>query len=361
MSLDERASALIKRIYCAGHDSTEWDSIAAELLLLTGGHAGLTTVVDLECRQFNTYRFYGPETSSVAQGVEEYSHQFPNDPSLVWASNNPTARFCDSSMTMPDVDYLKSDFVKWNHARFGSTHWYVGYSPPDDQLSFSFSVHFPAEQGAGDPQALRLFRMLFDHMECAVRISRRPFNPDSTRSLLLLDANGMVRQMSIGARALLAEPGALRYADGRLAAARPADQAILNSAIARAGNVLTTGKTPCAIQIRQPQGRPWILIIRPLLSDYGTFRNVRCELLVEIHAGIPRIASLELMQSLFDLTARELQVVRLLADGHSIESLAEWMQISPNTARAHLRAIFSKTSTTRQSELLKLCAGLSRG
>ena len=35
------------------------------------------------------------------------------------------------------------------------------------------------------------------------------------------------------------------------------------------------------------------------------------------------------MQSLFDLTARELQVVRLLADGHSIELLAEWMADQP--------------------------------
>lgn len=361
MSLDERASALIKRIYCAGHDSEEWDSIAAEVLRLTGGSMALTTIVDLSCRHFDTYRLYGPDTSSVARGIEEYADKYGEDPSLVWASRNPDARFCDSSKTLPAGEYLESDFIRWNQARFGSTHWYVGYSPPDDHVSFSFSVHFPAEQGAGDPRAIRLFRMLFDHMECAVRVARRPFNPESARSLLLLDSSGCVRQMSIGARALLVAQGAVNVTQGRLTAACAADQASLDAAIARTSNALTTGQGPCAIQVRQPHGRPWILVFRPLLSDYGLFKNVRCELLLEIHAGIPPIASLDLIQSLFDLTARELQLVRLLADGHSIESLAESMSISPNTARAHLRAVFSKTSTTRQSELLKLCAGLSRG
>jgi DNA-binding CsgD family transcriptional regulator len=51
--------------------------------------------------------------------------------------------------------------------------------------------------------------------------------------------------------------------------------------------------------------------------------------------------------------------VRLLADGHSIESLAACMDISPNTAKTHMRAIFAKTQTSRQSELMHLCAGLS--
>jgi DNA-binding CsgD family transcriptional regulator len=36
------------------------------------------------------------------------------------------------------------------------------------------------------------------------------------------------------------------------------------------------------------------------------------------------------------------------------------MNISVYTARAHLRAIFSKTETTRQSQLLQLCAAISR-
>jgi DNA-binding CsgD family transcriptional regulator len=361
MSLDERASTLIKRIYCAGDVSEEWDAIAAELLQLTGGCAGLTTVVDLERREFSSYRMYGPDTSSFALGVEEYAHTYVEDPTLIWASQNPTARFCDSSKTLPAEQYLSSDFIQWNLSRFGSTHWYVGYSPPEDQLSFSFSLHIPAELGAGDPELIKLFRMMFDHMECAMRVSRRPFNPDSKRCLLLLEASGLVRQISEGARMLLSEPGPLQVAEGRLITTDPAQQAKLDAALARTAQVLRTGASPAAVEIRQASGRPWILVLRPLLSSFGPFGGVRERLLVEVHAGIPRIGSIDLVQSLFDLTARELQVVRLLADGHSIDSVADRMTISSHTARTHLRKIFTKTSTTRQSELLKLCAGLAAG
>jgi DNA-binding CsgD family transcriptional regulator len=360
MSLDERASALIKRIYCAGNDTEQWDGVAAELLQVVGGCGALTSVVDLGCREFNSYRMYGPDNSSFAQGVEEYAHKYPEDPTLLWASQNPTARFCDSSKTLPADEYLTNDFVRWNRARFGSTHWYVGYTPPDDQLSFSFSLHVPAEQGAGDPEAIKLFRMMFDHMECAVRVARRPFNPESTRSLVLLEPTGAVRQVSKGAELLFRGPGALQITGGQLTATSPPEQSKLDAAIARTASVLKDGKTASAVQIGHEHGRPWILVLRPLLSSYGPFGNVRCEVLVEIHPGIPRIGSLELLQSLFDLTGRELQVVRLLADGHSLESLAEWMRISAHTARTHLRTIFAKTSTSRQSELLKLCAGLSQ-
>lgn len=359
MSLDESVSDLIKRTYCAGEDPTAWDEIALEVLRICGGCMGLTTVVDLKNREFNSYRFYGPETSSVAQGIEEYAETFINDPSLIWASANLTARFCDSSATVPDEDYLANDFIRWNRARFGSTHWHVGYSTPEDDLSFSFSIHFPAEQGPGDPAAVRLFKMMFDHMECAVRLGRRPFNVESNRSLVLLDSVGSVRHLSKGAERSLQAGAALRVEAGRLVTANPDEQGRLDRAIATTVNTVRVGTRPQALELHRTHGRRSIVVLRPMLSSYGPFGQVRCELMAEIHDGLPRIGSVDVLQSLFGLTGRELQVVRLLADNHSIESLAACMQISPNTARTHMRAIFAKTHTTRQSELMHLCAGLS--
>jgi DNA-binding CsgD family transcriptional regulator len=358
MSLDERVSALIKRIYCAGDEAGAWDDIAAELLKLTGGCAALTTLVDLRNRQFDSYRFYGPDDTQFALGVEEYAHTHVEDPSLIWASHRPNARFCDSSKTTTG-DYLQNDFVKWNLAHFGSTHWYVGYTRPEDELSFSFSVHFPAAQGPGTPEGLALFHILFDHVECAVRLRRRPFNPDSSRALILVDSGGFVRDMSRRAGELLAEPGALSVTGSRLATTCPAQQLLLDKAMARALNTVTEGTRPQAVQVRRATGRPWIVVIRPLLSSFGPFGQIRCELLLEVHDGLPKIGSIDLLQSLYDLTGREMQLIRFLVDSHSLESAAECMSVSVNTARAHLRAIFAKTGTSRQSELMHLCAGLS--
>ena len=360
VSLDEGISTLIKRIYCAGEDPSAWDAVADEVLSRTGALAGLAAVVDLRHRQFDSLRFYGSQDSAFAQGMEEYSFTYADDPSLAWASLRPTARFCDSRDTLAPETYLSNEYVKWNRARFGSTHWVVGYTPPDNELSFSFSVHFPALQGPGSEQQLALFRLLFDHMACAVQLGRRPFKVQSERSLILLDAGGWVRSLSLGAQSLLRKPGAISIQGSRLVAACAAEQPILDRAISAASDVVTAGTKAQAIQLHPEQGRVWIMVIRPLLSSYGPFGQIRCELLLEIHEGLPRIGSIDLMQSLYDLTAREMQVIRLLADGHSLESLAHLMEISEHTARAHLRAIFTKTATTRQSELMHLCAGLSQ-
>ena len=362
MSLDEGVSNLIKRIYSARQDSAQWDQVAEALMSRVGASVGFSTVVDLSNREYDRLRFYGSHDTQFARGIDEFKDVCADDPSLVWAAQNPTARFCDSSKTVVGRDYVSDPFVQWIRAHFGSTHWYVGYTPPSDHLSYSFSVHFSAEQGAASQENLALFRMLFDHMECAIGLSRRPFKPESDRALLLLDSGGYVREMTNGATQLLALPDGLQVSRRRLTAGRVGEQTALDDAIARAASACSTGTASTAVQVSRPSGkRPYILTIRPMISVLGPFGKVHCELLVQIHSGVPQIGSLQLLQSLFGVTARELQVIRLLADGHSVESVAQCMLISINTARAHLRAIFIKTQTRRQSELLHLCAGLATG
>ena len=208
-------------------------------------------------------------------------------------------------------------------------------------------------------EAVKFFRLVFDHMECRVRLSRRPFKEHSARALLLLDRRAKIRQLSNGAQRLMSKPGALSIVNKELVAASLTEQRKLDRGLAHALEVLGHGEAPSAIRVENPYGSPWIVVIRPLLNSYGPFGNIEAEVQVEIHAGLPRIGDLKLLQSLFNLTGREVQIVRSLADGHSVESMSESMAISANTARTHLRSIFSKTDTTRQSELLQLAGGLS--
>lgn len=359
MSLDERVSAFIKRIYCAGQDVDAWNALAAEVLSLTGAHAGLTSVVDLKRKEFSNYRAYGPDDSSFARGMDEYSEMYRADPSLAWGARNPNNRFIHSSQTLPREQYHSNDYVKWNRARFGSNYWCVAYTPGADELSFSFSLHFPAEKGPGNDESIRLFRMLFDHMECAVRLNHRPLSPDSERPILVLSGDGRVLQLSRGAQRLFSKPSVLAIANGRLLALSSQEQRKLDDAIACTAGAINNGEAVHAIELANPFGPSWIMILRPLVRSYGPFGSLACDVQVEIQDRRPRLGSLDMVQSLFELTARELQVVRLLGDGHSVETLAAHMGISVNTARTHLRAIFAKTRTSRQSELLQLCSSLS--
>jgi DNA-binding CsgD family transcriptional regulator len=62
----------------------------------------------------------------------------------------------------------------------------------------------------------------------------------------------------------------------------------------------------------------------------------------------------ELLRLAYDLTASEARICSLLAKGDRIDQVSGRLNISPNTARTHVKRIFSKTGSTRQAELVML-------
>jgi len=60
------------------------------------------------------------------------------------------------------------------------------------------------------------------------------------------------------------------------------------------------------------------------------------------------------------LTPKEAALTARLSEGKTIHQAAREMEMSYETARTHLRRIFDKTGTSRQSELLLLIANLPR-
>ena len=66
------------------------------------------------------------------------------------------------------------------------------------------------------------------------------------------------------------------------------------------------------------------------------------------------LASTAAAKQLFNLTPAETALAMELANGLSLEEAAEALNIRRNTARAHLRSIFSKTGVRRQTELVRI-------
>lgn len=69
-------------------------------------------------------------------------------------------------------------------------------------------------------------------------------------------------------------------------------------------------------------------------------------------------APVEQLSVLFKLTAGQARIAARLAEGMTLEAAADACGISKETARTHLKAVFVKTGTTRQSELVALLAHL---
>ena len=357
MSLDTRVSELIKRIHSAGRDQELWDEVFVQLLQLMGCCGGIVTLAD-GGRHLLLCRLYGPEGSSFTTGVDDYVDHYGCDPAQLWAAKNPGTRFCDSRMTLSAEEYEAHPFVRWASREFGSAFWFAGFATPAEGLTFYLAAHF-----AGAPpersEALDVFEIVFDHLECALRVGTRPFAAESARALLRLDPDGKVKQLSKGAERLLSERAGLEISQNRLVASRRGEQIGLEHALQRVVGRGTVGPTPAAVQIEHDYGRPWIVVIRPVTETFGPLGALRRHVDVEVLDHMPVFGRLDVIQSLFDLTGRELQVLRLLAEGHTIDSLSGAIDVSRNTTRAHLCSIYLKTRTRSQSELMQLCGALS--
>ena len=67
-----------------------------------------------------------------------------------------------------------------------------------------------------------------------------------------------------------------------------------------------------------------------------------------------QISTTQVLEGLYDLTPAEAELLRLLAEGNSLEQVADQRGVTMNTARSQLKQVFAKTDTRRQGELVRL-------
>ena len=70
------------------------------------------------------------------------------------------------------------------------------------------------------------------------------------------------------------------------------------------------------------------------------------------------VPNAELLEGLFDLTPAEARVARAIAEGTTISSFAKERNLSRETIRTQLNAVFAKTGVQRQAELASLLSGI---
>ena len=71
------------------------------------------------------------------------------------------------------------------------------------------------------------------------------------------------------------------------------------------------------------------------------------------------LPSASVVQGLFDLTAAETKVARLIGSGESINHISRVLNVSPGTLRCQLKSIFQKTGVSRQAELVYLLSAVN--
>jgi DNA-binding CsgD family transcriptional regulator len=209
---------------------------------------------------------------------------------------------------------------------------------------------------APDPTARRR-RLQIDRAEEGRRLAWRVVD-NLAVGVILLDATCRIREMNESARALLRSADGLELGrDETLRAARPADTRRLAKLVAHAaagGGRQADG----ALSLPRPSDlRPLQLLVAPLGRVPARARagGSRSRWVVVYVSDPERELRLcpESVQRIFDLTPTEACVACELAYGASTNEVAVRTGMGPSTVRWHLKRIYAKTGTRRQTELVR--------
>ena len=213
-----------------------------------------------------------------------------------------------------------------------------------------------------------LCALLLPHLERAIRIHQRLNRVESERALyagaiaqlavgtVILDAKGAVIATNQLADGILARRDGLWVADGVLRVQNPREAAELKRIVAE---LLGNGRAgqpgvAQALRITRPGGGADLgLVVRPLPSTAQTGQAPGIAVFIS-DPSERSDAPVQVLVKLYGFTPTEALVAIHLANGLNIDEAAAELGMTRNTARAHLRSVFTKTGISRQPALVRL-------
>lgn len=239
-----------------------------------------------------------------------------------------------------------------------------------DGTRFTLWVFRERSRAAFDSEEQSVCEMLVAHVRRSTELSQKIGASEIERTLysnvidrlcvgvLILDLTGRVVRCSHKAEEAIAARDGLQLLAGKLRATSAKEDRELQAAIKAAIQAATGGEAPVSrgLALTKLSGNRTLgVIVQPVPGVQRA--GVTTAPTVAIYVRDPEAnadVESELVRQLFDLTPAEAAVARRLTAGLSLEDAANSLDISRNTARAHLRSIFSKSGITRQTELVRL-------
>ncbi|HUH38965.1 MAG TPA: helix-turn-helix transcriptional regulator [Spongiibacteraceae bacterium] len=224
-------------------------------------------------------------------------------------------------------------------------------------------------RGRGAPafgaQERALFNLLGPHLRQLLEWLDRDKRYQAERSLyegitsrlemgvILLDQQRRIVHCNPVASHLLTRAEGIREHNGRLVAVQAGDNRQLQAALeACCGGRDVTPALAEALTLSGDGASPLYLLVKPLRATEPDE-----EPRAAVYVRVPELlspAQQGILQQLFDFTPSEARLAIALANGLSLDEIAEELFVTRNTLRSQLRSAFQKTGVNQQSALVSL-------
>ena len=243
----------------------------------------------------------------------------------------------------------------------------------DGPLCTALSITLRGRRQAFHPQAEARIGSLVPHLRRALTISRlletetrrtatlSGFVDELTAAVYVVSAENEVLYANPSGTSLRAQGHLFHRSHLRLTCIDAAAQRALQSMLAACGSgVRNSYESAQALPVEARDSRCYILHVLPLSLTSSHWRlanpNSAAAVLFVSSVGVTRSASTDLLARLHRLTPMESKVLGAIVCEEGVPAASRLLGIAETTVKTHLRHIFQKTGTDRQSELVKLAA-----
>ncbi len=363
---------LLGDIYEAAYDPAHWPAVIEKISRFTDSRSGALFIRDTSAADNNSFYPYGLTTEALA----DYARFGHLDPAFGIMAAEPIGQA--RAILGPARHRAESDeYYEHVRIRHDIGHLAGAVVLADEQLTVGLGLHRGAEASAYDDETLHVVTEIIPHLQRALRFQREFIQLRAERHALcagvdrltigiaLLNRHGTPVYLNPVASAILATHPAIRLVDNKILPTVLADaqalQRLVMACLARPlGREHASGGV---LAIRHAAGpHPLAVMVKPIAGN--EFDNLIHD--VPIYAAIylndpelPPPITATTLAKLFQLSPTESQIAIALANGLGVDEIAQLHSRSINTVRTHLRALFQKTRTANQTDLLRLLLSIT--
>lgn len=176
--------------------------------------------------------------------------------------------------------------------------------------------------------------------------------------VVIVEGKGQIAFMNSAAEQILKSGDGLIIEEGQVKAVFPKENARLQALLGKAVQTAESrGSLPGgSLAVTRSSAKAAIeVLVVPVRFEVNVLGSRRARSLIFISdPERGHLASRDFLRTVYGLTPAESDIVNLLLQGKDVDEICDVLSITGNTARTHLKHIFSKTGTRRQSELIRI-------